>query len=108
MQVRFWGTRGSLPTATSGVSIREKIRRALQQAAGRRWESEEQLEAFIDDALAFPVRNGYGGDTSCVQIASGREPTLLDMGSGLRPDQNSICLFLQKNQWCRGPMKTGG
>ena len=64
MQVRFWGTRGSLPTSTGGASIREKIRQALRQAEGRRWETDEQLEAFIDDALAFPVRNGYGGDTS--------------------------------------------
>jgi phosphoribosyl 1,2-cyclic phosphodiesterase len=84
MQIRFWGTRGSLPTAAGGPSIREKIRRALKLAEGRRWDTDEQLEAFIDDALEFPVRQGYGGDTSCVQILRGGEPTLLDMGSGLR------------------------
>ncbi len=36
MQAYFWGTRGSLPVAPDGVAIREKIRRALLKANGRR------------------------------------------------------------------------
>jgi phosphoribosyl 1,2-cyclic phosphodiesterase len=84
MQVRFWGTRGSLPAATGGRAIREKIRRALRQAAGRRLETDAKIDSFIDTVLEFPVRSGYGGDTSCIQLAPGEEPTLVDMGSGLR------------------------
>ena len=32
MQVRFWGTRGSLPVAPRGEDIRQKIKQALLQA----------------------------------------------------------------------------
>jgi phosphoribosyl 1,2-cyclic phosphodiesterase len=84
MKIRFWGTRGSLPVGPGGRSVRAKIRQALKNAVGRRIESDEQIEAFIDGSLDFSVRHGYGGDTSCLQIESGSEPTLLDMGSGLR------------------------
>ena len=84
MQVRFWGTRGSIPVAAGGTPIRNKIRDALQRAGGRRFESDAQLDAFIDEALDFPSRHSYGGDTSCTQIHGGAEPMLLDMGSGLR------------------------
>ena len=84
MRIRFWGTRGSLPVGATGPLIREKIRVALAKAAGRRFESEAQLDAFIDGSLEFPIRHGYGGDTSCTQIEDAAEPTLLDMGSGLR------------------------
>ncbi len=84
MQVRFWGTRGSIPVAAGGASVREKIRQALKLAEGRRFQTEEKIDTFIDEAIDFPVRHGYGGDTSCIQIESGDEPVLLDMGSGLR------------------------
>jgi len=84
MRVRFWGTRGSIPVAASGRSIREKIAQALRLAEGRRFGTKQELEQFIDEVIPFPVRHGYGGDTSCIQIEAGDEYILLDMGSGLR------------------------
>ncbi len=35
MLVRFWGTRGSLPTPLNAVAVREKIRRALKASVGQ-------------------------------------------------------------------------
>jgi phosphoribosyl 1,2-cyclic phosphodiesterase len=84
MRVRFWGTRGSIPVAAGGQIIREKIKRALHLAEGRRFENEDQIERFIDESLDFPIRYGYGGDSSCVQIEGGGEYMICDMGSGLR------------------------
>ncbi len=84
MRVRFWGTRGSLPVAATGQMIREKIKQALYLAEGRRFENEAQIERFIDESLDFPIRYGYGGDSSCVQIEGGDEYMICDMGSGLR------------------------
>jgi phosphoribosyl 1,2-cyclic phosphodiesterase len=84
MQVYFWGTRGSLPVALEGAAIREKIRRALLKADGRRFENAAAAEQFIDE-LDFPVRSSYGGNSACVEIIGGDHYTLCDMGSGLRP-----------------------
>jgi len=70
--------------AATGRMIRSKIKQALKQADGRRFKSEVQLDRFIDESLDFPIRHGYGGDTSCVQIEGGKDYLLCDMGSGLR------------------------
>jgi anti-anti-sigma factor len=84
MRIRFWGTRGSIPTAPDGRLIRAKVKKALQTANGRRFDREEEIERFIDESLDFPTRFGYGGDSSCVQIEGTGEFMVCDMGSGLR------------------------
>lgn len=84
MRIRFWGTRGSIPVAANGQMIREKVKQALHLAEGRRFENENQIERFIDESLDFPIRSGYGGDSSCIQIEGGDEYMMCDMGSGLR------------------------
>ncbi len=90
MVVRFWGTRGSLPVAPSGEQVREKIKKALRQTKGRRFDSEKVLDRFIDEELDFPTRHGYGGNSSCVEIAGGPDYLLCDMGSGLRRFGQSV------------------
>ena len=84
MRIRFWGTRGSLPVSASGQVIREKVKKALRLAEGRRFENDAQLERFIDESLDFPTKSGYGGDSSCVQIEAGEAYMICDMGTGLR------------------------
>ena len=84
MRIQFWGTRGSLPVATEGAVIRDKIKRAFLKADGRRFDNEAELDRFIDTELAFPIRHSYGGNTSCVQIIGGNHYMVCDMGSGLR------------------------
>lgn len=84
MQIHFWGTRGSIPVAANGLIIREKVKQALQLAQGHHFESEEQIDGFIDESIEFPTQYGYGGDSSCIQIIGGNDYMLCDMGSGLR------------------------
>ena len=79
MQAYFWGTRGSLPVAPDGVAIREKIRRALLKANGRRFDNAGAAEQFIDAELEFPVRSTYGGNSSCMEILGGDYYTCCDM-----------------------------
>lgn len=91
MLVRFWGTRGSLPVALSGKGSREKVFKALQAANGRSFTNDDEINTFIDDELPFPVRSGYGGNSSCVQIETGdNEHIICDMGSGLREMAQSM------------------
>lgn len=85
MLVRFWGTRGSLPTPLSGDGIRKKVFSALSTANGRTFADDTAIDEFIDTELEFPVRSGYGGNSACVEIEAGRgEYLICDMGSGLR------------------------
>lgn len=84
MRLRFWGTRGSIPVASSCQMVRDKVKQALLLADGQRFENEAQVDTFIDESIEFLSGHGYGGDTSCVQIEGGDEFMLCDMGSGLR------------------------
>ena len=53
MLIRFWGTRGSIPVALTGAGVRSKIKQALLQANGRRFDDDAAIERFIDEELDF-------------------------------------------------------
>src|ERR671918_253978 len=76
MRVRFWGTRGSIPVATSGAAIRRKLVAALTQAVGRRLDTPAAIEAFVDQ-LDFTVRHTFGGNSSCVELDAGDDGYVL-------------------------------
>jgi phosphoribosyl 1,2-cyclic phosphodiesterase len=85
MNIRFWGTRGSLPVAVKGDAVREKLVEALMAANGRSFSGVDEVRAFVDEELDFAAAQTYGGATSCVEIdAGGEEFIVCDMGSGLR------------------------
>ncbi len=85
LRVRFWGTRGSLPTPLGFAAVRSKIRDALLAARGRALDTAEAIDAFIDDELPFAVRGTFGGNSSCVEIVTGGdEYVLCDLGTGVR------------------------
>lgn len=85
MQVRFWGTRGSIPAALTARSVREKVVAALVAAAGRKFDTPEQAAAFAD-TLPFAAAHTFGGNSSCVELRDeGAGRVLCDLGSGARP-----------------------
>jgi phosphoribosyl 1,2-cyclic phosphodiesterase len=91
VRVRFWGTRGSIPVATTPEAIRRKLVRALTQARGRDLDTPEQIEAFVDTELDVAARHTYGGNSSCVQLDAGDdEYVLCDLGSGARVFGNHV------------------
>ena len=91
MRVRFWGTRGSIPTATTATALRRKLVAALTQAIGRGLDTPDRVEAFVDNELDFTIRHTYGGNSSCVQLDSGGdEYVLCDLGSGVRAFGNHV------------------
>jgi phosphoribosyl 1,2-cyclic phosphodiesterase len=91
VRVRFWGTRGSIPTATTPDAIRKKLIGALTRAVGRQLDTPERIEAFVDHELDFSIRQTYGGNSSCVQIETGGDEYLLcDLGSGVRAFGNHV------------------
>ncbi len=91
MLVRFWGTRGSLPSPMTAGAVRTKIRDALRKSVGHDLDSGEKIDRFIDAELNFATAATYGGNTSCVEIeGDGSEYVLCDTGSGAREFGNSV------------------
>jgi phosphoribosyl 1,2-cyclic phosphodiesterase len=96
MLVRFWGTRGSLPVALTTPDLQRKLVAALVQAAGRGIDTPDKASAFIARELDFAVSHTFGGHTSCVQIDTGGDYVVCDVGSGARAFGNHV-------QATRGP-----
>ncbi len=91
MLVRFWGTRGSLPTPLGSRAVRDKIRGALLAARGRKLDAPQAIDAFIERELPFSIGGTFGGNTSCVEIAAdGDEHVICDLGTGVREFGNRL------------------
>jgi phosphoribosyl 1,2-cyclic phosphodiesterase len=89
--VRFWGTRGSLPTPLGHGAVRAKIRDALLAAREHDLTTTEAIDGFIDRDLPFSVSGTFGGNTSCIEIVTGGDEYLLcDLGTGVREFGNHI------------------
>jgi phosphoribosyl 1,2-cyclic phosphodiesterase len=97
MKVRFWGTRGSIPTPISAVTIENKIRQALRGAADIDLSSEAAIERYIQ-RLSPDVRQTIGGNTACIEVTAGDQLLILDAGSGLR----LLGFDLMKTEFGRG------
>ncbi len=83
MYIKFWGTRGSLPTPISYQTVRQKIRHALEGAAGLDLSNENVVNRYLD-RLPFIAKGTAGGNTPCLEIRSGNQILIIDAGSGLR------------------------
>ena len=64
MLIRFWGTRGSLPAPLGTTGLRRKLVRALRQAAGRSFPSDEAVDQFVARDLDFATSHTFGGNTA--------------------------------------------
>ena len=112
MIIRFWGTRGSLPVAIGIRGIRAKLHDALLAARGHKLDTSRAIESFIEHELPFSVGGSFGGNSSCVELATGGEEFVLcDLGSGVRefgagvlvqrgPERRSVFnVFLSHLHW---------
>lgn len=110
IDIRFWGTRGSLPVAQNAYSIKRRIEDVLTMAMEEEVNSLEDVDAFIN-SLSFPDTMSFGGNTSCVEIGSEGDYLICDMGSGMRefgehyinhPDKqrsNTFHVFISHTHW---------
>lgn len=83
MYVKFWGTRGSIPTPLSSAEIEQKIRQALTGAAGLDLADEAVLNRYLE-RLPVTVKKTTGGNTMCLEVRSGDQLLIIDAGSGIR------------------------
>ena len=91
MLVRFWGTRGSLPTPLNAKQVRKKIADALLESVGHDLTTPVMVDRFIDNHLDFSGSGTFGGNTSCVEIDQVSDDFILcDLGTGIREFGQSL------------------
>ena len=84
MEVRFWGTRGSIPTSLTAEDVSEKVRHALEIARDKKFDAGTDIDTFMEEELPFWAKATYGTNTPCLEIRDGERFLLCDAGTGLR------------------------
>lgn len=83
MQVKFWGVRGSHPSAIQYQSIQEKLKKALSLAGPVDILSPEKIDNFIE-TLPFSLKGTFGGNTTCLELRSPDDDLfIIDCGTGI-------------------------
>lgn len=83
MQIKFWGTRGSLPRPSSHNDAACLVDNILKQAKDLGLKTISDLEKAHRSGK-FHAPYLFGGNTSCTEISHGDDSIICDMGSGLR------------------------
>jgi ribonuclease BN (tRNA processing enzyme) len=83
MFIKFYGTRGSIPTPLKTEEYLAKLREILSLANANDIQSPQSIDDFIS-ALPFYLKATYGGNTSCVYVNIDGTHIAFDMGSGFR------------------------
>jgi phosphoribosyl 1,2-cyclic phosphodiesterase len=81
MRVKLWGVRGSVATPMTTQQLRDKQRALLANATAKDLSSKEAIEAYLDRSEHAWT---YGGNTSCVEVATDEAVFVLDAGTGIR------------------------
>ncbi len=97
MKIRFWGTRGSIPSPLRPEEVEEKICRAISLLPDIDIQDMEAIRAYVRE-LPPLSRGTAGGNTPCVEIQAWGETVIIDAGSGLR----ELGLELMKGPCGRG------
>ena len=83
MNVKFWGVRGSIPSANHQNDAEWKLKRIFEAAQKKLWPEGDNFEDFLNTLPRY-LLNSVGDNTSCVEIKSGDDRLILDGGSGLK------------------------
>lgn len=84
MHLKLWGVRGSLPAPLDPMDYESRVRTIVERAQK---EFKKNSRLSVDDfisRLPAPVRSIVGGETTCVEIRSGDEQLIFDLGTGAR------------------------
>ena len=109
MDIRFWGTRGSIPSPLTNTALIEKIEAAVKMALEAQLKNQRQVAAFLQQ-LPWYIQQTAGGDTACVEIRTPNVLIILDAGTGLRPlgsdllarsdfQSQEVHIFLTHTHW---------
>lgn len=83
MQVKIWGTRGSLPTPYTPEQVTERARFLLGNFFSSGFSSEKDIPEYLNHLPKHQL-GGYGGNTPCLEVKEGNQQIIIDAGSGIR------------------------
>jgi phosphoribosyl 1,2-cyclic phosphodiesterase len=82
VQIKLWGTRGSLPQATSQDALLKRIDALAAKAKSKGLSSIDQFTGALRDGSLEEVVH-FGGNTTCSEISEGMVSVFVDSGTGL-------------------------
>lgn len=82
MQYKLWGVRGSLPKPETPLQLQARIKNLLQEFA-QSGKGAADVDSFLSQKNAAFI-GGYGGNTSCYEVAHKGESVVIDGGSGIK------------------------
>lgn len=89
LNLKFWGTRGSIPRPEASDAVLARLRDVLNEARPEDIATPADVDAFINGGCRGALPTIYGGNTACVQVSDPAGPSLLiDLGSGARDFAN--------------------
>ena len=83
LAVKFWGVRGSLPSAPTPQDWSYHIEGVIRNFFNSGFRDPSQITKFVQN-MGVPLLGGYGAATTCVEIQSGHTQLIIDGGSGIR------------------------
>ena len=98
MRVKFWGVRGSLPSAPTPAQYKKDTEQVLRDFLAQGYSQSSQIHEFLEKRT-IPDVGGYGTATTCVEAISRQGGQIvIDCGSGIR---------MLADQMMKGPSARG-
>lgn len=83
LRIKFWGTRGSLPSAPLPSENYYHLESVLRGFFAAGYREAMQIPKFLGEE-ELPVIGGYGSATQCIEVDSPRAQIIIDGGSGIK------------------------
>lgn len=83
LTLKFWGVRGSIPSAPTPVDWTYHIEGVLRNFFAQGYREPGDINKFIQ-GFDVALLGGYGTATTCVEVQSARSQVIIDGGSGIR------------------------
>ena len=83
MLVKYWGVRGSIPSAKSPEGWLEHFSGLMRNFFSMGYRDASQVQKYLS-SLPIPIVGGYGTATTSVEVSNGSSHIIIDGGSGIR------------------------
>ncbi len=83
MKLKFWGVRGSLPSAPTPEQLTIDFENLIRQFFKSGYKDATEIKEFIGQHT-IPQIGGFGTATTCVELKSNKVQLIIDGGTGLR------------------------
>jgi phosphoribosyl 1,2-cyclic phosphodiesterase len=83
MVVKYWGVRGSIPSANQPAEWMLHIEGLMRNFFSAGYRDPSQIQKYLT-SIPIPNVGGYGTATTCVEVMNGNSTIIIDGGSGIR------------------------